>query len=79
MIHIQTGLKVVWGVPSERKPVDLTGFEGAKVKLRLRNRKPGRIFIRERDMVSEFILENCDTVWKPKILVGVNSRLTTGH
>lgn len=56
-----TGIKVVWGCPSEIKPI--TGVPEGKMRLKFSNKSAARLFVKTAHAIREFILEDHGDTW----------------
>jgi hypothetical protein len=74
---ITTGLKVVWSIPTEIKPLFFGLPIVGKVQLRFRARQAAKAFIKEPDGIRCFILEDFGDHWQinPRLERGRNARL----
>lgn len=55
------GLKIIWGVPEEIKPIVPT--PQGKVRFRFRNKSFGRVYIKSGNIISEYALIDNGESW----------------
>lgn len=65
-LPIQLGIKIVWGVPKDIKPVERDGIEG-EMRLIFRAMKPGMAYFRTSTGIRCFILEDRGSRWIPRL------------
>jgi hypothetical protein len=72
---IFNGVRVVWGIPMELKPVTgLSEMPHFHFRLKLRPKAPASVYMRTEDGLREFILKDCGDHWEPAFEVGRNYR-----
>lgn len=73
---MNTGIKVVWGVPPEIKPIDAPPYPG-RMRLRFRNKAAGRVYFKTETSIRCFILEDKGASWfvNPILEQGRNQKL----
>jgi hypothetical protein len=74
---VVTGTKVVWGIPSEIKPLFFGLPLSGRVRFRFRAGKAGKAYVRERGGIRCFVIEDCGDHWaiNPKLEQARNVRL----
>lgn len=76
LINSRAGIKVVWGVPKEIKPI--IGLPSGKVRLRLRNTSVGRVFVHTTEGIHHFVILDNGETWG-LMAQGRNQTITQKH
>lgn len=58
---VNYGIRVVWGVPEKIMPV--IGLPEGKARFRFRNTAPGKVFVKCKDGIRHFVLQDFKTHW----------------
>lgn len=71
---ITKGIRVVFGVPAENKPI--TGAPEGKMRLKFSNQGAARLFVKTAHTIREFILEDHGETWfaNPRLTQRRNDR-----
>ena len=69
-----TGVKVIWGIPSKILPVTNVPFNFISMKLRFRNKSEGKAYFLTEEGVRAFVLQDVGDHWEPWIEMERNVR-----
>jgi hypothetical protein len=75
MKTIQKGMKMVFAIPKQIKPIK--GLPHGVTRLKFRCNECAKAYVKSADSISEILLEDCGEYWlaRPDLVLGINKKL----